>query len=63
MSDDNKPQTISDIKKPEERNDQPVGSDAYKNDDPKAATAKVNLEDKANATKRNVVHGQNVNRP
>ena len=36
---------------------------AYKNDDPKAATAKVNLEDKANATKRNVVHGQNVNRP
>ena len=69
MSDDttrhdaDKPQTISDLKQPEQRNDQPAGSDAYKGDDPAAEQAKVNLEDKANATKRNTVRGENVNRP
>ena len=62
MADD--PQTVDDIKKPEQRNDRPAdpaGQPASKQEG--GAEAKVNLEDKAAATKRNVVHGENVNRP
>ena len=55
-------QSIDDIKKPEERNDKPAdptNPEGAKKDE----QAKVNLEDKAAPTKRNVVHGDNVNRP